>query len=124
MTRFVAHVRGRRAPRADALLAVVIHNLDVVAIGVEDVRGVVAIVVAGPLTRLAVASVSGRDRVCVEPAYVVVPAREGDMSVGCRFAGDEEQGAVCCADGERGAIMGLAPEREAGGTADRRVERG
>jgi hypothetical protein len=63
---------GRRAPRSDSLLAVVIHNLDVVAIRVEDVRGVVAIVVAGPLTRLAVASVSGCGRARVEPAHIIV----------------------------------------------------
>jgi hypothetical protein len=60
-------------------LAVVVDDFDVVAVGVEYVRGVVAVVVAGPLTRFAVAAVSGRSRVRVEPAYVVVFAREGDV---------------------------------------------
>jgi hypothetical protein len=44
----------------------VVDNFDVVGVGVEHVRGVVARVVAGALTGLAVAPVSGRDRITVE----------------------------------------------------------
>ena len=57
---------------------VVVDDFDVVAVGVEHVRGVVAVVVAGALARLAVAAVSGRGRVGVEAADVVVVAREGE----------------------------------------------
>ena len=53
-------------------LAIVVDDFDVVAVGVEHKRGVVAVVIAGALTRLAVAAVSGRGRVGVEAAYVVV----------------------------------------------------
>jgi hypothetical protein len=45
-------------------------------VGVEDVCGVVALVIARALAWLAVAVVSGRSRVSMEPAYVVVLARE------------------------------------------------
>jgi hypothetical protein len=47
---------------------VVSDDFDVVAVGVERARGVVA----GALTRLAVASVSPCGRVRVEAAYIVV----------------------------------------------------
>jgi hypothetical protein len=73
---------------------VVVDDFDVVAVGVEHERGVVAVVVAGALTRLTVAAVSGSGRVGVEPAYVVVFARERDVDVAGRLAGDHEEGAV------------------------------
>jgi hypothetical protein len=72
---------------------VVVDDLDVVAVAVEHERRVVARVVTGALTELAVAAVSGRGRVGVEPAYVVV-AGEGDVDVLGRLAGDHEEGAV------------------------------
>src|SRR4029077_9034097 len=69
-------------------LAVVVDDFDVVAVGVEYVGGVVAVVVAGALTRLAVAAVSGSGRVGVEAADVVVVAGERDVDVLRRFARD------------------------------------
>jgi hypothetical protein len=69
-------------------LVVVVDDLDVVAVGVECVRGVVAHVVLRALTRLAVAAVAGRDRIGVEPAYFLVIAREGHVYVLSRLSLD------------------------------------
>src|SRR4029077_12596980 len=95
-----------------------------VAVGVEHVGGVVAGVIAGALSRLAVAAISSCGRVRVEAAHVVVFAREGNVDVLRRLAGDEEQGAAVRPGREGGVIDGLAPDRESGRCADRRVERG
>ena len=74
-------------------LAVVVDDFDVVAVGVEHERGVVAVVVAGALTRLTVAAVSGSGRVRVEPAYVVVFARERCFCpIGQPFRGSDRLG--------------------------------
>ena len=72
----------------------VVDDFDVVAVGIEHVRGVVAVVVAGALTWLAVAAVSGRGGVGMETACVVVFAREGDVDVLRRFAGEHDEAAV------------------------------
>jgi hypothetical protein len=48
---------------------VVVDDFDVVAVGINHVRGVVAVVVARALTWLAVSAVSGRSGVGMEPAY-------------------------------------------------------
>jgi hypothetical protein len=73
---------------------VVVDDFDVVAVGVEHVGGVIARVIARTLTGLAVALVSGRGRVGVEAAYVVVFTREGEVEVLRRLAGDKEERAV------------------------------
>ena len=73
---------------------VVVDDFDVVAVWVEDVRGVVAIVVGGALARLAVAAVSGGCCVGVEPAYVVVIAGECEVDVLRRIADDHGERAV------------------------------
>ena len=74
-------------------LAVVVDDFDVVAVGVEHVGGVIAGVIVRALSGFAVAAISGRGRAGVEAAYVVVFAREGDVHVLRRFAGEEEEGA-------------------------------
>jgi hypothetical protein len=68
--RMIVGIRSRKS-------AVVVDDFDVVAVGIQHVGGVVAVVVSGALARLAVAAVPGRGRVGVEAAYVVVLAREG-----------------------------------------------
>jgi hypothetical protein len=50
----------------------VVDDLDVVAVGVEHERGVVAVVILGSLAGLTVAPISGGRRVSVEPARRVV----------------------------------------------------
>src|SRR5689334_8089398 len=77
-----------------ARLSVVVDDFDVVAVGVEDIGGVVAGVIAGALTGLAVAAVSGRGCVGVESAYVVVCAGERDVDAFRRTAGEDEERAV------------------------------
>src|SRR5690348_13761358 len=72
-----------------ARLSVVVDDFDVVAVGVEDICGVVAGVIAGALTGLAVAAVSGRGCVGVESAYVC--ARERDVDAFRRTAGEDEE---------------------------------
>jgi hypothetical protein len=51
-------------------------------------------VIARALTGLAVAAISRRGRVGVESAYVVVCARERDVDVLRRTAGEDEERAV------------------------------
>jgi len=76
------------------VVVVVVDDFDVVAVGVEHVRGVVAGVIARALTRLAVASVAGTSRVGVKPAHVVIVAREADVDVLGRLIGDEQKETV------------------------------
>jgi hypothetical protein len=73
---------------------VVVDDFDVVAVGVEHIGGVIAGVIARPLAGFAVALVSIRRRVGVEAADVVVYAREGDVQVLRRLAGEDEERAV------------------------------
>jgi hypothetical protein len=73
---------------------VVVDDFDVVAVGVEHVRGVIASVVLRPLARVAVAAVSGRDRVRVEPTYFVLVAGEGDVDVPGRLPRQNGEGGV------------------------------
>ena len=72
----------------------VVDDFDVVAVGVEDIGGVIAGVIARALTGLAVAAISGRGRVGVESAYIVVCARECDVDALRRAAGEDEERAV------------------------------
>jgi hypothetical protein len=60
----------------------------------------------------------------VEAAHVVVLSRESEVEVLRGLAGDHEQPAAFRPDGEGGAVVGSAAEREVGRRADRRVERG
>jgi hypothetical protein len=73
---------------------VVVDDFDVVAVGVEHIGGVITDVIARALTGLAVAAISRRGRVGVESAYVVVCARERDVDVLRRTAGEDEERAV------------------------------
>jgi hypothetical protein len=75
-------------------------------IRVEHIRRVVAGVVARALTRLAVALVSGRGRICVEAAHLVVAPGEGDVDVLGGLARDHEQGAALYSDSEGDAVGG------------------
>src|SRR2546430_14390875 len=78
-----------------AALAVVVHDLDVVAVGVEHEGAVVAGVVDLPLARAAVVAMARIDRGAVERLDRGVARRgEGDMHVRGRLAADERERAV------------------------------
>src|ERR1700694_492698 len=111
-------------PGSFARLAVVVDDFDVVAVRVEYVGGVVAVVVAGTLTRLAVAAVSGSGRIGVEATHVVVVAGERDVNVLCRLAADHGESAVRYADRKARAARGFAPGRGGGRPPARRGESG
>jgi len=81
-------------PGSSTRLAVVVDYFDVVAVRVKHVGGVVAVVVAGALTRLAVAAVSRRGRVRVEATNVVVVTRERDVDVLRRLTRDYRENAL------------------------------
>src|ERR1700684_158065 len=105
-------------------LAVVVDDLDVVPVGIEHERGVVPVVVVGPLAGLAVALIAGRNRVGVTPAHRVVVAGEGDVDVLGRLAGEHPEHTTGSADREPRTLRGLAADRQPCGRARRRVERG
>ena len=101
-----------------------VDDLDVVAVGIEHERGVVALVVVGPLTGLAIAPMSRGDRVGVKPPDRVVVAGEGDVGVLGRLAGEDAEHATGSSDRKPGALSGLAADRQSRDRTDRRVERG
>ncbi len=117
------HLRCAGPAQAVRALVVVVDDFDVVAVGIEHERGVVAGVIAGALARLAVASVSGPSRVGVKPAHVVVIAREGDVDVPVGSSAIE-RGNRLIGRGRTWRVGGLALDGEAGRGPDRRVERG
>src|SRR5436305_12660247 len=85
---------GKRENRqvARELRAMVVDDLDIVAVGVENVRRVVPGVVARPLVRRAVALVAGARGDLVEALdHGVVVARERQVEVLGRDPGDERE---------------------------------
>src|SRR4051794_28322498 len=76
-------------------LAIVVDELDVVGVGIEHVRAVVARVVARALPGGAVVAVAGLDRRAVEGVDGgVLAGREGDVEVLGRAAGHEGERAA------------------------------
>src|ERR1700760_1573541 len=79
--------------------AVVIDDLDVVAVGVEDEGGVVAGVVARALAGLAVAPIAGVDGSLIKALYVaVVVGPKRHREVRGRGTGDERERAARAAE--------------------------
>src|SRR3954463_13806245 len=99
-----------RSSRASS--AIVVHQLDVVAVGVEDEGAVVALVVDEPLARRAVVAIGGVDGDAVELLHGSIVARaEGQMKVLGRRPVDEGERRVL-ADEMREAVA-LVVERVA-----------
>jgi hypothetical protein len=69
----------------------VLDDFDVVAVGVEHERGVVAGVIARALTGLAVAAVSGSSRVGVEPGTSSSSPENATWTLGVGLIGDHEE---------------------------------
>src|SRR4029450_10107025 len=83
-----------------ALLAVVVHELDVVAVGIEDVGAEVAFVIDAPLARWAVVAVTSLNQRLVEVRdRRVLVCRKRHVQVLGRRADDEREGATLADDG-------------------------
>jgi hypothetical protein len=102
---------------------VVIDNLDVVVVGIEHERGVVARVVGRALARLAVAAIPGGDGDGVEPAHRLLVATERQVKVRRRLSGPDRE-AAARRDRERRTVLAATPDGEPHCITDRRVERG
>ncbi len=98
-------------------------RLDVVAVGIEDEGGVVALVVVRPLAgRAVVASAGGERRVVEGLDGVAVRGGEGDVELALqRFAGaDPEARLLRTEPGEGGAAGGFGRDLEEDPDAERR----
>src|SRR3954449_5865534 len=101
--------RGSSRCPSKALRPVVVDDLDVVAVGVEHERGVVAGVVLGPLAGRAVVAVAGAGGGLVEGVDgVVVVRREGNVKVLGRLVARHERERVAL------GVEELLPARVAG----------
>src|SRR3982075_1794410 len=100
----------------------VVDQLDVVGVGIQDECGVVAGVVAGPLSRLAVAAVSGCGGLIVEPPDRVVVAGKGDVRVLADWAGHDGQEAAGAPAAERRGPGSLPDHPKSRGVSDDAVE--
>src|SRR5205085_1576118 len=84
-----------------SLSPVVVYDLDVVAIGVEDIGGVVAGVVARTLSRLAVAAVAGPGGGGVKAAHAaVIVGGKGDVQVLRGRPGNERERAGAASEAD------------------------
>src|SRR4029453_3808498 len=105
-----------------ALLAVVVHELDVVAVRIEDVGAEVAFVIDAPLARWAVVAVPSLNQRLVEvrDRRVSVGGKRHVQGLG-RRAGEEREGATL--PDEPGAFGSVVLEAETRMRRNRLVDR-
>src|ERR671918_561108 len=108
-------------PRRVRRLTVVVHGLDVVPVGVENVGAVVAGAIARALSRRAVVTVAGGERATVELARRRgVRNRKGEVDVLARLPAHQRERAAAGGDVE--ALLQLVPDAQPEDRRDRLVE--